>query len=406
MQAVAKPRVSDGDLTRNRGLARDSAPRPRVLHIVDSLEIGGLERLVHDLAITRGAASTSVACLCALGPFGEVLRNRGIPVELIGTQGGYIPTVWRMRKHLRRIKPDLIHCHNLFSFLNGCTASRLAGNIPLVMTKHGASVPGNGLGSRMNRVLIRRADVVAVSRQARHIMRVWTGNRQVHYIANGISTDAYDHLPTRTEARTQLDLPQSSFVIGIVARVTPSKGHQLLIEVFARMRTKIANAMLLIVGDGIGLSEVKAQVGRLGLNSPVRLMGERQDVPTILAAMDVFCLPSETEGMPMTILEAMAAGLPVVASNVGGIPELVEEGRTGFMVGPGAADELEAALVTLANDPERAREMGRLGRDRLWNEFSVKSTLSAYEELYREVTTRRGRLMADTAPSSPALKVL
>jgi glycosyltransferase involved in cell wall biosynthesis len=258
----------------------------------------------------------------------------------------------------------------------------------------------------MNRVLIRRADVVAVSRQARHIMRVWTGNRQVHYIANGISTDAYDHLPTRTEARTQLDLPQSSFVIGIVARVTPSKGHQLLIEVFARMRTKIANAMLLIVGDGIGLSEVKAQVGRLGLNSPVRLMGERQDVPTILAAMDVFCLPSETEGMPMTILEAMAAGLPVVASNVGGIPELVEEGRTGFMVGPGAADELEAALVTLANDPERAREMGRLGRDRLWNEFSVKSTLSAYEELYREVTTRRGRLMADTAPSSPALKVL
>src|ERR1700730_6846846 len=129
--------------------------KPRVLHVVDSLEIGGMERLVHDLAIARGAETTSVACLVSVGSFGEALRNQGTQVELIGTKGGLIPTVWRIWRHLRRVRPELLHCHNLYSFLNGSTAGRLAGNIPVVVTKHGASVPGNGLGSRINRWLIR-----------------------------------------------------------------------------------------------------------------------------------------------------------------------------------------------------------------------------------------------------------
>ena len=148
-QGTAKTEIRSRHIETPGAITRRPTPIPRVVHIVDSLEIGGLERLVHDLAIARGGGDlTSVACLCALGPFGEALRNRGIQVELIGTEGGFVPTLWRLWKHVRHIKPDLIHCHNLFSFLNGCVASRLAGNIPVVMTKHGASVPGNGLGSQ------------------------------------------------------------------------------------------------------------------------------------------------------------------------------------------------------------------------------------------------------------------
>jgi glycosyltransferase involved in cell wall biosynthesis len=359
--------------------------KPRVLHVVESLEIGGLERLVHDLAITRGEENTSVACLVSVGPFGEALRNRGIRVEVIGTKGGFIPTVWRMWRHLCRVQPDLIHCHNLFSFLNGSAASRLAGNIPVVMTKHGVVIPGTGLTRGLTRFLMKTAHVAAVSRETKNIMKAWmASSRPVHYIANSISMGSYDKLPRREDARALLGLPTSCFLVGIVARVTRDKGHALLIDVFARMRSAIPSSLLLIVGEGAELPAVRAHIRKLGLENSVMVMGERQDVPTILAALDVFCLPSETEGMPMTVLEAMAAGLPVVASNVGGIPELLEEGRTGLMVPPNAPDELEAALLALANDPERAREMGQAGRERLLKEFSLERTLGAYEELYRE----------------------
>jgi glycosyltransferase involved in cell wall biosynthesis len=363
--------------------------KPRVLHVVDSLEIGGMERLVHDLAIARGAETTSVACLVSVGSFGEALRNQGIKVELIGTKGGFIPTVWRMSRHLRRVRADLLHCHSLYSFLNGSTAARLAGNIPAVVTKHGASVPGNGPGSRMNRLLIRHADVVAVSREAMDVVKAWTRNsRSLCYIPNGLSLRPYENLPSRRSARMRLGLPESSFIIGVVARVTRTKGHRLLLDVFARLQSRMPNALLLIVGDGAELPAVKAHIRKLALENSVQVMGERQDVPAILAALDVFCLPSETEGMPMTVLEAMAAGLPVLASNVGGIPELLEQGRAGLMVPPRAPDELEAALLTLANDPVRARDMGRAGRERLLKEFSLECTLNAYEDLYRQAIAR------------------
>ena len=364
--------------------------KPRVLHVVYSLEIGGMERLVHDLALARGCEETSVACLASVGPFGEALRSRGIQVELIGTRGGFIPTVWRLRTLSRRLRADMLHCHNLCSFLNGSIAARVAGNVAVVVTKHGASIPGKGLGSRANRLLIRRADVVAVSREVMGVVKAWAPDSEsVHYIANGVSTEPYDNLPTKAEARAKLNLPQSSFVVGMVARVARGKGHRLLLEVFARLQSKIPSALLLIIGDGVELPAVKARIRNLGLKNSALAMGQRQDVPTILASLDVFCLPSLTEGMPMTVLEAMATGLPVVATKVGGIPELVEEGHTGLMVPPGASGQLEAALLALANNPARALEMGRNGRERLVKKFSLEFTLSAYEELYREAIGRR-----------------
>ena len=365
---------------------------PRVLHVVDSLQTGGIERLVHDLVIARGGERTSVVCVESIGPFGEALQKRGISVVLIGKQDGLPWALWRMWRHVRRVRPDVVHCHNLPAFLCGALAARLAGDIPVVMTKHGALVPGNRIGDRLNRLLIRGADVVAVSQEAAEIMRAWMpqGSRLVRYIPNGISMEPFGNLPPRQAARVQLGLPARSFIVGIVARVTPVKGHMLLIEVFARLLKRFPEALLLIVGDGVRLPAVRVRIRELGIGESVLVMGERHDVPTLLAAMDVFCLPSEMEGMPMTVLEAMAAGLPVVTSNVGGIPEVVEEGRTGLMVASREPAELEAALLALAGDPDRAREMGRAGRERLLEKFSLERTISAYEDLYGEAMDRRG----------------
>jgi glycosyltransferase involved in cell wall biosynthesis len=222
------------------------------------------------------------------------------------------------------------------------------------------------------------------------IMKAWMAadGQPIYYIPNGISITPYENLPSRDEARARLGLPARSFVVGIVARVSPAKGHLLLIDVFTRVLRTFPGALLLIVGDGIRLPEVKARIQELGLGESVLVMGERRDVPVILAAMDVFCLPSETEGMPMTVLEAMAAALPVVASDVGGISEIVRDGQTGLLVPPHAARELEAALLRLANDPGRAREIGRAGRVRLLSDFRIDRTLAAYEELYQKAVAR------------------
>jgi glycosyltransferase involved in cell wall biosynthesis len=364
--------------------------RPRVLHVVDSLEIGGLERLVHDLIIARGGEGTSVACVTSVGPFGQALRKLGIAVTLIGRRGGFLLTTLRMWRHLRRFQPDVVHCHNFVGLVYGALAARLAGAVPAVMTRHGAAAPMGRLGDRLSHYLIHRVSVVAVSRESTDLMEAWMGSgRPVRYVPNGIFMGSYRHLLARETARAQLDLPESCFIVGIIARVTRAKGHQLLLDVFAGLQSKIPKALLVIVGDGAELPAVKSYIRKLALEKSVLIMGERQDVPTILAALDVFCLPSETEGMPMTVLEAMAVGLPVVASDVGGIPELVKEGHTGLMVPPRAADELGAALLALARDPQRAREMGRAGRERLLKEFCLESTLSAYEEIYREAIGRR-----------------
>jgi glycosyltransferase involved in cell wall biosynthesis len=359
--------------------------------VVESLQTGGLERLVHDLVIGRGGGSTSVACLESIGPFGEALRDRGLPVELLGKQRGFLATLWRLRGYLRRVQPDVVHCHNLFPFLIGSLAARLSGGIPVVMTKHGIKLPDRGIGRRLVRALLRRDYAVSVSPEAARLMTAWMrpGSRPVRYIANGIATAPYDNLPTREAARAQLGLPAASFIVGIVSRVALCKGHLVLLDAFARVLSERPGAVLLIVGTGPELPAVSARIQELGSAGPVIVLGERRDIPCILAALDVLCLPSEMEGMPMTVLEAMAARLPVVASNVGGIPEIVDHGRTGLLVPPRSVDDLAAALLQVAGDPARAREMGRAGRRKLLQAFSLDNALAAYEQCYREALLER-----------------
>lgn len=334
---------------------------------------------------------TSVACLEAVGRFGEDLRRAGTAVELIGKDRGLIAALWRFLSHVRQLRPQVVHCHNLPAFFYGALAARLAGDIPVVMTKHGTLIKGTGLAGRISHFLIRRCDVVVVSPELVDIMRAWIGNpcRPARYIANGISLSAYEQLPTRAQARAQLALPEHAFIVGIVARLMPGKRHLALVDIFARILQKLPRALLLMVGDGPMGTAVETRIRELGLGESVLRMGERQDVPRILAALDVFCLASETEGMPMTVLEAMAARLPVVATNAGGIPELVEPGHNGLLVPVQEPQELEGALLKLGGDPDLARNMGQRGYERLLREFSLEQTLRAYEEIYRQAIERR-----------------
>jgi glycosyltransferase involved in cell wall biosynthesis len=358
---------------------------PRVIHLVESLEIGGAEKLVCDFVIGRGADRTSVICLEVIGALGESLRAQGFRVDLVGMKGRWT-TIQRLRGMLQRERPDILHCHNFTAHLYGAIAARLVGGIRVLMTKHGALVPARSLVGLVNRWLAGTTQVVAVSMEAVQVMKPWERPaKPILYIANGISLRPYENPISRDAARTRLGWPRDVFMVGIVARVTAIKGHVRLVESFSRILPRIPGAMLVIVGDGAARASVEQRIDQLGLESSVYFLGERQDVPLILAALNVFCLPSETEGMPITLLEAMAASRPVVVSTVGAIPKVVDDGVSGILISPFDSDALDTALLKLAGDPQLAASMGQAGQRRVERDFSSTTALRNYETLYEQM---------------------
>ncbi len=255
------------------------------------------------------------------------------------------------------------------------------------MTKHGALVPATSVTGMVNRWLAGSTQVVAVSPEAVNIMKPWEkpNGRPILYIANGISLRPYEKPVSREEARARLGWSPDAFIVGIVARVTAIKGHVRLVDVFSQILRRIPTAVLVIVGDGSARDNVERRIEELGLDSSIYFVGERQDVPLILSALNVFCLPSETEGMPITLLEAMAAARPVVASTVGAIPEVVEDGVSGILTSPFDSDAIEKALLFMAEDSQRAARMGEAGRRRVAQDFSSETALRNYEALYERM---------------------
>jgi glycosyltransferase involved in cell wall biosynthesis len=359
--------------------------KPRVIHLVESLEIGGAEKLVCDLVSGRGADRTSVICLELIGALGDQLRAEGFHVDLAGLEPRW-STALRVRRLLQRDRPDILHCHNFTAHFFGALAARSLG-IPVLMTKHGAGAPTNKGTGWLNGWLARSTQVVAVSPEAVQVMKPWERPDQpILYIPNGISLHPYENPPSREEARERLGWPRDAFMVGIIARVTPIKGHVRLLEAFSRILPRVPGAILVIAGDGPARPDVERRIAELGVQQSVYFLGERHDIPLILAALNVFCLPSETEGMPITLLEAMAAARPVVVSNVGAIPHVVEDGVSGVLVSPFDSAGIERALLSLADDPERAARMAEAGRQRVFQDYDAETALKNYEAVYERMT--------------------
>ena len=185
--------------------------------------------------------------------------------------------------------------------------------------------------------------------------------------------------------RQECDIPEPSFLIAVVGNLEEIKGHRYLIQALPGILDQFPHVFMIILGDGVLRPTLKTQVKDSGLSRSVMFAGWRKDVPRILAASDVLVLPSLSEGLPLAVLEAMAAGLPIVASNVGGVPEAVIDGETGFLVEPSSARSLREAILKLLKDPERARSMGAAGRTRVRAEFGVDRMVEETCEVYRNL---------------------
>lgn len=380
-----------------------AAARPvRVLHVITRMIVGGAQEntMLSCALVDRARFPSELLSGIETGSEGELhteTRARGVVHHLEPSLVRALHplkdlvALWRLWRFLRRGRWDVVHTHSSKAGILGRLAARMAGVPHVVHTVHGwgftpgQSAPVHALYVFLEWLCAFCCDtlvvVAGVDREdglARGIGRA----SQYRLVRSGIEVEAYrDVATTAAEARARLGLPGDAFVVGCVGRLSPQKAPLDMVEGFAALARARPDARLVLVGDGPLRAEVESRVAALRLDGRVHLPGLRRDVPELLRAFDVFALASRWEGLPRVFPQAMAAGLPVVATRVDGAADAVEDGVTGRLVEVGDAAGLGRALLELAADPERRRRMGEAGRARV-DEFSAARMVRRLEGIY------------------------
>jgi sugar transferase (PEP-CTERM/EpsH1 system associated) len=384
----------------------DAACRVRVAHIVSTLNIGGLEKVVLNLMqhCNRDLFEPCVVCLGEAGALAPLFADLQVPVLSLGPtnriRGGKLVPLLKI---LSKVKPHVVHTHNPSPHLYGIVAGRLLGAPALVHTKHGRNI-FEVHGSRLRgRVASWLSDcIVPVSADARDVAREREGVplNKLHVIRNGIDLAAFsfrDH-----------GVPQTRCRAIHVARLNRVKDQATLLRAVRMVVAQRPDFTLDIVGDGEIRSELEELAAQLEIAGCVQFLGYRNDVRDRLSSADVFLLSSISEGISLTLLEAMAVGLPVVATDVGGNREVVVHGETGLLVPAKSPRELANAILRLANDRPLAHAMGVAGRKRVEAHFDLRKVVAEYEDLYLRILarSRRGRRVLRTVRPESALNTI
>jgi sugar transferase (PEP-CTERM/EpsH1 system associated) len=370
----------------------DMKQAPLVVHLIYRLDIGGLETLLVD-AINRMPAHKyrhAVVCLTDYTEFAQRITRPGVElVALHKPPGLELGTHKSLFKLLRQMRPEVLHTYNLGTIEYHATAL-LAGVPVRVHAEHGrdASDP-HGVNRKHNllrRLLVPAIDrYVPVSRDLERWLRGVVGIPQakVQLIDNGVDTERFH--PATDAAAEPWNAP-GVFVIGTVGRLQDVKDQACLIDAFVLLRAMLPEQRdrlrLVLVGDGPLRERLSQKIAGAGLQDCAWLPGPRSDVDVVMRSFSLFALSSIAEGTPVTMLEAMASGLPVVSTAVGGIPDLVADGASGALVPAGDPQRLAEALAAYVLDAERTRRHGAAGRARIEQQYSVAAMLSAYVDLY------------------------
>ncbi len=356
----------------------------RIVQLVENLELGGLERMAVDLAIAQQQAGHQVVAYCLLdaGPLAGRLEAAGIPVVAFRKAPGFSPgAVFSMAGRLRRDRADVVHGHNPGVHHYAALAARLSGVPVAINTRHSAStsqgLPYQERYFRWVEPLTSHVVFVCdyVRRQLERTIRYPAAKCSV--ILNGIPLEGFLARPASPGSR----LPRIRF--GTIGRLVPAKSHSVLIDAFALVCRSAPAAQLSIFGDGSLAAGLAGQIARLGLEGRVRLEGRTDDSPAALQGLDVFVLSSGNEGLPLVILEAMAAGLPILSTSVGGVPEVLPK-ESAWLCPPGDAEALAGAMLQ-AIECGDLRERGEASRRVATASYGLEHMARRYEELYRRL---------------------
>jgi glycosyltransferase involved in cell wall biosynthesis len=362
------------------------------LLVVDSLHLGGAERHVVDLAIALRRKGHEVAVACSVaGELSGPLQESGIPVrpllDRLVKRRFSVAFARELRKLVKEGGFGLVHAH-VYASATAASVATLGLNVPLVITEHSEGSWRTWRTRQVSRWVYRRAKhVVAVSSSIRRLLLQEYGvaPERVIVVPNAVAASS-DTTPSEPPS-----LPgewREGPVVGVVAHLKPEKGLNTFLEAAARVSPLLPNVRFLVVGDGPLRGELEASTEHLGLNQRVRFLGFRSDARALVELLDVLVVPSLSEGAPLVILEAMAAGIPVVASAVGGIPDQIRHEREGLLVPPGNSAALGDALFGLLQDLAHARHLGEAGRQRWASEFSYATMVRRVEAVYRSALGR------------------
>jgi glycosyltransferase involved in cell wall biosynthesis len=389
-------------------LSETAKRKIKIVYLITSLDVGGSERQL--VAWVRGLPKERyechIICLSGFGPLEEQARAAGATLYDLryprkrapGTiKGSTLPAAFaawlRLVKLLRRLQPDIFHTQIPACNVLGGVAGRVAGVKRMICTKLAL-----GHYRDKSRILARLENIVdpwfdLIHCKSRAIMedvlrREPVSPQKLRLVYNGIDLSRFENLPAREEVRRALAISEDRFVVGTVANLIPYKGHEEIVDALALLHERWPRVIALWIGRDDGIAERLFEKARaLGVVDQIMFLGPRSDVPQLLPAMDVLLSASHEEGFSNVILEGMAAALPVVATNVGGNPEAVLDGETGYIVEPRNPESIAAALEKLMQDPHQARQMGEKGAQRVRAEFSYEAMIKGLEGLYEELLT-------------------
>ncbi|MGZ8512761.1 MAG: glycosyltransferase [Candidatus Limnocylindria bacterium] len=387
---------------RHRRIHRSqSHPRPRVLQLLATGGNGGAQESYSGLLLRLDRAKYDVrAVSLSLGSAVQRLRRLGVAVDVIDATDDEA-AVRELAAYLRRNEIDLAHAHMYRAEVIGTRAAVAAGTPVIMATVHSSRVRSDedvatlaGLTEHVDRLIVPSASIEAKVRAERRDTRYTV-------IPNGVDLDRFSAPTPDCGLREELGMPPDGLLMGIVARLEAEKGHRFLVAAMPDILAAAPRAWLAIVGEGSLADELRAQAAALPAPARDRVVftGRREDVSAITADLDVAVLPSLREAQGISLLEAMARRVPVMASAVGGIPEVVTDGVDGLLVTPGDPGALAAAATRLLTDRELRGRLGDAGYRTVAERFSIDAQVRRIEELYDEELARAG--VVSVAPREP-----
>lgn len=356
----------------------------KIIHIITSLNFGGAEIMLLDLArgFPQEFFEVKVATVVRGGVLVEDFRAAGIETHIFQKKGKLgLGVIWKLWRFLRREKSDVVHTHLFGGDTWGRIAAVLAGAPVIISTEHNTNFDEGWMKRKTKKFLSYfTKKIVAVSEAVKNysVSRDKIKAKKIIVIANGINLEKFAGIPEKEFG----DPP----VIGIVGRLEEQKGHKYLFE--ALNLIKAIPWVLWVVGDGSRKAELERLAKDLNLRERIIFLGARKNIAEILSGIDIFVFPSLWEGLGLAVLEAAAAGKPIVASRVGGIPEIIDDGKTGILVEPKNVKSLADGLEHVLLGKVDAREMGERAREMVKKKFSAEKMVEEYEKLYKELLAK------------------
>jgi glycosyltransferase involved in cell wall biosynthesis len=393
--------TADSDVRQGSPASAPATRRRKVLFLLDSLNVGGTETQAVELAtrLDQARYAVTLGCLRARGPLLEKLTGSAVDLQEFYPKGGFdspggIYQMLRLALFLRRGGFQIVHTHDLYANLLGIPAAVLA-RVPVIISSQ-RDLAHLDLYRTRRRVWLRRlqnlsAAVLTNANAVRDALEAekHIAARKIRVIYNGVDLERFG-AKTRDRSWLAPNAAQEKWIVLVGNMHSDVKGHPCLIAAASAIAGEFPGIRFVLAGDGEQRQNFEQHVARLGLQSNFLFLGRRDDVPRLLACCDIAVLPSKAEGLPNAVLEYLAAGLPTVASLVGGNAEIIQDGKTGLLVPPDDPSALSEALLRLLRDPGFAINLGNRGREYVISEFSFRRMIENTEQLYTELLRQRG----------------